>query len=90
MNNGKSVVIDNVNHTSTSLVYGTGIQLEKPLFIMSFDDSVLGNSLGFLLFTEKELTNKELEYMVKSEVASKLESMSGFDLSAVSKLLGKM
>ena len=57
---------------------------------MSFDDSVLGNSLGFLLFTEKELTNKELEYMVKSEVTSKLESISGFDLSAVSKLLGKM
>ena len=57
---------------------------------MSFDDSVLGNSLGFLLFTEKELTNKELEYMVKSKVTSKLESISGFDLSAVSKLLGKM
>ena len=53
LNNGKSVVIDNVNHTSTSLVYGTGIQLEKPLFIMSFDDSVLGNSFDFLLLPKK-------------------------------------
>ena len=89
LNNGKSIVLDNANHTSVALVSGIGVQLEKPLLIMRFDDSVFGNSLDFLLFTEKELTNKELEEMVKSEVASKLESMSGFDLSAVSKLLGR-
>lgn len=87
LNNGKKAILDDENYSSVSLVDGYGIQIEKPSLHIRVADASFGNSLDFMLYTEKELSSDELKFMVEEEVKKKFKAWTSFDLSSVNKLI---